>query len=132
MSGLGAVFPPVTAGTLGPASPLSYTTNMINGYIGGNAATVYSNEGILAPYLTGLYQVNITIPTDAVAGDNTFEITGPDSDTSQATIPIGGTNAAERSAVKPQAHKRTKRSTAPFVPPPAPCFVTNPACQSQL
>ncbi len=76
MSGLGAVFPPVTAGTLGPASPLSYTTNMINGYIGGNAATVYSNEGILAPYLTGLYQVNITIPTDATAGDNAFEITG--------------------------------------------------------
>jgi uncharacterized protein (TIGR03437 family) len=132
MSGLGAVFPPVTAGTLGPASPLSYTTNMINGYIGGNAATVYSNEGILAPYLTGLYQVNITIPTDAVAGDNTFEITGPDSDTSQATIPIGGTNAAERTAVKPRAHKTSRRSSTPFVPPPAPCFVTNPACQSQL
>jgi uncharacterized protein (TIGR03437 family) len=132
MSGLGAVFPPVTAGTLGPASPLSYTTSTINCYIGGVAASVSSNEGILAPYLTGLYQVNVQIPTTAVAGDNAFEITGPDSDTVEATIPIGGTNAAERAAVKPQAHKRTKRSSAPFVPPPAPCFITNPACQSQL
>jgi uncharacterized protein (TIGR03437 family) len=130
MSGLGAVFPPVTAGTLGPASPLSYTTNMIAGYIGGNLATVYNSEGILAPYLTGLYQVNITIPTTATAGDNAFEILGPDSDTVEATIPVGGATAADRAAVKPQAHKRPKRSSAPFVPSPAPCFVTNPACQS--
>jgi len=130
MSGLGAVFPPVTAGTIAPASPLSYTTNTINGYIGGNAATVYSNEGILAPYLTGLYQVNITIPTNATAGDNAFEILGPDSDTVEATIPVGGATAAERPALKPEAQKRPQRSSAPFVPPPAPCFVTNPACQS--
>jgi uncharacterized protein (TIGR03437 family) len=129
MSGLGAVFPPVTAGTVGPASPLSYTTNMINGYINGIAATVYNNEGILAPYLTGLYQVNITIPTTATAGDNIFEILGPDSDTAEATIPVGeGIVASARPAVKPQAHRPLKRASAPFMPPSAPCFVTNPAC----
>jgi uncharacterized protein (TIGR03437 family) len=132
MSGLGAVFPPVTAGTIAPASPLSFTTNTIAGYIDGTAATVYNGEGILAPYLTGLYQVNITIPTTVSPGDLPFEIVGPDSDTIEATIPVGGATAAERQAAQPRAHRPSRKSSTPFVAPPAPCFVTNKTCQSTL
>jgi hypothetical protein len=36
-----------------------------------------------------LYQVNLTIPAAAVAGDNVVDISGPDADASQALISVG-------------------------------------------
>jgi uncharacterized protein (TIGR03437 family) len=87
ISGLGGVFPPVPEGSPAPSSPLSNTTNTIAAFVGGNAATVaYAG---LAPFLAGLYQVNLTIPAAAVAGDNVVDISGPDADASQALISVG-------------------------------------------
>ncbi|MDP9171619.1 MAG: hypothetical protein M3N54_13460 [Acidobacteriota bacterium] len=101
MSGLGAVFPPVPEGSPGPSPTLSNTTNTITAYVGGIAATVgYAG---LAPFLAGLYQVNLTIPATATAGDNLVSISGPDSYTSQALISVGTGTAATAAVSAAQA-----------------------------
>ncbi len=89
-SGLGTVFPTVTDGSAAPSSPLSATSNAITVKIGGipAPATQYSFTG-LAPGFAGLYQVNVTIPSNVTAGDNTLDISGPDSYATQALISIG-------------------------------------------
>jgi uncharacterized protein (TIGR03437 family) len=129
LSGLGGVFPPVTEGSVGPVSPISYTTNTFFGFIGGNTATI-AFAG-LAPYLAGLYQVNITIPAAAVAGDNIFEIAGPDSDTIEAFIPVGSGSAANAVPAIRSRTDRPSRSAKSVFRPASPCFVVRkpPACQ---
>jgi uncharacterized protein (TIGR03437 family) len=126
MSGLGGVFPPVTEGSPGPSGTLSYTTNTIYGFVGGTQATIaYAG---LAPYLAGLYQVNVTIPANAAAGDNVFEIAGPDSDTVEALIPVGTGTAAPTAvpAIQSRAHRPSKFVPSAFQPPL--CVVANPRC----
>ena len=135
VSGLGATLPAVTEGTAGPTNPLANTIQTIIAYVGGVEATVgYAG---LAPYLAGLYQVNLTVPTTVTAGDNTIEILGPDSDNFQVLIPIGtGTTTSsaragalpEPDAVKPARTDRRLHA----VRPPTGCFVTNPACAATL
>ena len=110
VSGLGTVFPPITDGSPGPSPTLSNTVPAgdITADINGTPATVqYAG---LAPYLVGLYQLNVTIPTTATSGDNYLEIFGPDSDNLQALIPVGsgatgaavsGSTAAKRRAPGP-------------------------------
>jgi uncharacterized protein (TIGR03437 family) len=90
-SGLGTVYPTVPDGSAAPGDPLSVTSNAITVNIGGIPAPVtqYSFTG-LAPGFAGLYQVNVTIPSTAAAGDNTLDISGPDSYATQALISIGG------------------------------------------
>jgi hypothetical protein len=57
-------------------------------YIGGAQATVgYAG---LAPQLAGLYQINVTVPTGAIAGDNNLDIAGPDAYSSECLIAIAG------------------------------------------
>ncbi len=105
VSGLGMTFPPISEGAPGPSDTLSKTTNTIAAYVGGLSAPVtYAG---LAPYLAGLYQVNVTIPATATAGDNIIEIQGPDADTAQAFIAVGGTSATAATAIP--ALKRTGR-----------------------
>jgi uncharacterized protein (TIGR03437 family) len=65
-TGLGAVTPAVAAGTPAPATPLSPTVSPVTAYVAGRAATV-SFAG-LTPAMTGVYQVNITVPTSAPSG----------------------------------------------------------------
>jgi len=66
-SGLGAVDPPVEAGTAAPGSPLSGVKNFVTLTIGGVEAQVFF--GGLAPGFAGLYQVNAFVPGGVEPGD---------------------------------------------------------------
>jgi uncharacterized protein (TIGR03437 family) len=133
-SGLGTVFPTVMDGSAAPATPLSTTSNAITLDVGGVPApvTAYSFTG-LAPGFAGLYQVNVTIPSTAAAGDNTLDISGPDSYATQALIPVGnGVAAAARAETTPRASTRGHtRSASPAKRKPA-CFAAGrKSCAAQ-
>ena len=128
MSGLGATQTPITEGTASTTTDNSVAT--ISAYIGGNQATVaYAG---LAPFLAGLYQVNVTVPANTTAGENTVEILGPDSDSFQATIAVGsttGTSSAIRGAQpKVVRHSRVRAN----VQKPGGCFVFDSACGARF
>jgi uncharacterized protein (TIGR03437 family) len=101
LTGLGAVYPAIADGSAGPAGPLSQTTNTIAAYIDSTSAANSLAATVtfagLAPELAGLYQVNLTIPSGATAGDNYLELAGPDSDTFLSLIPIAGSSGAASS-----------------------------------
>ena len=87
VTGLGDVKPAVADGAAGPSSPpYSVATEAINVYIGGTAATVtYAG---LAPGFAGLYQLNVQVPSFVTPGDLYLDVEGPDSYTTEATIPV--------------------------------------------
>ncbi len=121
LTGLGAVNPLVPDGAAGPVSPLSQVTNSITVDINGVAATVgYAG---LAPQLAGLYQINFTVPAGVTAGDNSLDIGGPDSYTSESLISVGpGATAAwapESAAVRHRSPRSPAVRTAPQTPLPA-------------
>jgi uncharacterized protein (TIGR03437 family) len=132
LSGLGATLPAVTEGTQSPSSPLANTIQTIYATVSGTTATVaYAG---LAPYLAGVYQVNVTIPTTVSTGDNVIEIGGPDSDNYQALISVG--TAAVTSAARPpdtagpqpqltRQHRLAKPGSGARV---RPCFVIDRKC----
>jgi uncharacterized protein (TIGR03437 family) len=134
VSGLGTVYPPITDGAPGPPGPNlsnTYPAGDIAADISGTPATVqYAG---LAPYLIGLYQLNVTIPTTTAAGDNYLEIFGPDSDNLQALIPVGSGaapsaisgSAVSGSAVRKAARKPAARVRQRSKPRPPACFFTN-------
>ena len=103
LTGLGAPFPLNGDGALGPASGDSLDQT-INLDIGGTTQIMSLPYLGLAPAEAGLYQVNFQIPplctttgqTGCVtSGDNPMDVSGPDSYTSEAVIPIGtGTSAS--------------------------------------
>ena len=112
LTGLGAVNPTISDGTAGPSSPLSYTSNTTTADISGVTANVtYAG---LAPGFAGLYQVNLTIPTGLTAGENSLDISGPDSYTSEVLISVSGSSADTVNArrLPPQF---SRRSSAPLV-----------------
>ena len=110
LTGLGTTNPVIPDGSAGPAS--SQTNNSIAVYIGGVAATVgYSG---LAPQLAGLYQINVTVPSGVTAGDNPLEIWGPDSDATEALIPVGSATAGSASSA-PQPAVRKLPMSSPSV-----------------
>jgi uncharacterized protein (TIGR03437 family) len=123
VSGLGTVAPLIPDGTQASATNLSYTypMNDITADVNGTTATVTFSG--LAPYLIGLYQLNVTIPTTATSGDNYLEIFGPDSDNLQALIPVGSgvTGAAVSKAARRPAPRLRPRSK----PRPQACFFNN-------
>jgi uncharacterized protein (TIGR03437 family) len=98
LSGMGAVSPSVPDGSLAPgatagttpanttATPTIYLTDQ-----DGNLGTPTVTFSGLAPGLTGLYQIDFTIPTGMVAGDASLEVVGPDSDTLEALLPLSST-----------------------------------------
>ena len=128
VSGLGSVFPAVTEGSPGPTDTLSNTNNTIGAYVDGVPATVaYSG---LAPYLAGLYQVNITIPAGIKDGDHTLAIGGPDSYASQSLITTGAAAAAASTASAAQSRRRAAFGARSVVRT-APCFVVDTHCPVQ-
>ena len=109
LTGLGAVFPTIADGAVGPSGTLSKATNAITAFIGGESAKVtYAG---LAPELAALYQLNVTIPSDLAAGDYYLNVSGPDSYTSEAILPVGGSNAAadELTTAAPSERARSMR-----------------------
>jgi uncharacterized protein (TIGR03437 family) len=64
-TGLGAVTPKVTAGSVAPSSPPAKTDNPVTATIGGIDAPVLFAG--LAPGFVGLYQVNVTVPSGIAA-----------------------------------------------------------------
>jgi uncharacterized protein (TIGR03437 family) len=100
LTGMGAVDKTVTAGAPAPSNPLANVSAPIAVYIGSgsNAQQATVQFAGLAPTLGGLYQINVTIPSNMSAGDQIIEIvtgvdlgngTTYDVDFSEATIPIG-------------------------------------------
>jgi uncharacterized protein (TIGR03437 family) len=104
LTGLGAVNPSIPDGAAGPTGTLSETTNTITAYVGGQQATVtYSG---LAPGFAGLYQLNLTVPSGATAGDNFLEITGPDSDSAVCLIAVAGASTGSAAPPSPALVRR--------------------------
>jgi uncharacterized protein (TIGR03437 family) len=96
LTGLGAVSPAITDGAPGP-SPTSSTSNTITVDISGTAAT--NDFAGLAPGYSGLYQLNITLPTTGLtAGPNFLDISGPDSYMGYMLIPVAATPPSSASA----------------------------------
>ncbi|MGD0297051.1 MAG: hypothetical protein ABSE86_08030 [Bryobacteraceae bacterium] len=118
MSGLGTVFPAVLDGVGAPSSPPSTTSNTISAAISGTAATV-AFQG-LAPGFAGLYQVNIQIPTGLTAGDNSVDVSGPDSFASEAFISVGAAASTVPAArIHKPVHKRSGMRKLPLVKLPS-------------
>jgi uncharacterized protein (TIGR03437 family) len=86
VTGLGLVSPAVSDGTPGPINPFSTVTNTISVFIDGLPATT-SFAG-LAPQLIGLYQINVEVPAGVSSGNVYLDISGPDSTTIEALLPI--------------------------------------------
>jgi uncharacterized protein (TIGR03437 family) len=117
LSGLGAVSPSVPDGSLAPgatagSSPAN-TTNTPTIYLtdqDGNLGTPTVTFSGLAPGLTGLYQIDFTIPTGLVAGDASLEVVGIDSDTLEALLPLASTTyPASRKQGNRRPHLRRHR-----------------------
>ncbi|HVW11040.1 MAG TPA: IPT/TIG domain-containing protein [Bryobacteraceae bacterium] len=100
LTGLGTVTPTVADGAVGPSTTLSYA----DVYNAGNLAVYFNDYGSnsvgnqgtigyagLAPTLSGLYQINVTVPsTGLTAGDNVYvEIQTDAADINQVQIPFG-------------------------------------------
>ncbi len=118
-SGLGIVYPTVADGAAAPSSPPAAATNTISVDIGGVDAPAPTFAG-LVPTLSGLYQIDVEIPSGAAEGDQTLDISGPDSYTTQTLIPIGsGLSAAAR---QPSAKARPKLHAKSAAPKAAACF----------
>lgn len=86
LTGLGPADPPVADGAAASASPLSKATTAFTAYVGWAKCTV--TFAGLAPTLAGVFQVNIQLPAVVPNGDQFFEIDGPDSASTQGTIPV--------------------------------------------
>ena len=107
LTGLGAPFPSNGDGALGPTTG-DGLVQTINVDISGTDVGTLAYQG-LAPGLAGLYQINFQIPAATPAGNNSLGITGPDSYTNEALIPISsGSTAAARTSSEstPAAHTR--------------------------
>jgi uncharacterized protein (TIGR03437 family) len=110
LTGLGAVSPAVSDGAAAPSGQLSSAANTITVDIGGQSATV-SFAG-LVPGAVSLYQLNVQVPANATTGDNPLAISGPDSYSVEAMIPVGGANASVTPALRQIAPKLKKSATA--------------------
>jgi len=66
-TGFGAVEPPIASGALAPADTLHRVVENVEASIGGVSAEV-SFAG-LAPNFVALYQIDLTVPSDAPTGD---------------------------------------------------------------
>ena len=100
VTGLGTVTPPVADGAVGPSGTLSYADLfnsgnlevVFNDYGSGDSAAGTITYAGLAPTLSGLYQINVTVPTTGLtaAGQNLYvKIRTDAASISQVQIPFG-------------------------------------------
>ena len=107
LTGLGPVFPSITDGGLGSA-----TANSLNKTLPDTVAAKvdYLDAPIayagLAPGFAGLYQVNLTVPANASAGNDTLNIYTGDGYTSQVALPVGAATASSDTVVPRKAEER--------------------------
>jgi len=85
-TGLGAVNPPVPAGSAAPSAPLSNTVNQATARLGGVPATVLFAG--LAPGFAQLYQMNILIPSGVTSGNAALVVSVSGQQSSPVTIPV--------------------------------------------
>ena len=109
--GLGQVSPAVGDGDPAPSNPASQLTD--TDYVDFSDPAILADIAFagLTPGLSGLYQLNVSVPTGTTTGLVTADISTPDAYTQEATIDIAGSSAAaeERSVVQ-LAHPRPKRA----------------------
>lgn len=122
MTGLGAVFPPITDGSAGSSTSLNFTVQTITAAVDDTVnAVAPATVGFagLAPGYAGLYQVNLTVPSGVNAGDDYLVIEGPDTYSEEALIPIGsgGTPGAVPVRTEEQ-NSKTYKSTKHRRPQP--------------
>jgi uncharacterized protein (TIGR03437 family) len=99
VTGLGAVFPSIADGAVGPSGQFSLTSNTITVNVDGQPATV-TYMG-LAPQLAALYQINFTVPSGVSSGEVSLDVAGPDSYSSEALIAIGTGAIAQPETARP-------------------------------
>jgi uncharacterized protein (TIGR03437 family) len=116
LTGLGSVTPSITDGAVAPAD--ATTTNTISVDFSGTAVT--NDFSGLAPSLTGLYQLNITLPTTGLtAGPNYLDIGGPDSYMSYLLVPVStSTTTTTSSSESPNARSADTAMPPKFHRPP--------------
>jgi hypothetical protein len=132
VEGLGAVSPAVADGVPAPLSPLSpavvsLTTPpappLLSALIDEKDSTILFAG--LTPTLIADYALIIVIPPGTLSGDAFLDVSGPDSFTTEATVPIGGSNNAEVSgetttaAVTPAVRVRASKVGRKSRPAPA-------------
>jgi minor extracellular serine protease Vpr len=86
VNGLGPVDNQPPTGEIAPAQPLARTRTTPTVTVGGRPATVLFSG--LAPYNVGLYQVNITVPSDAPSGIQSVAITAGGVTSKAGNLPI--------------------------------------------
>jgi uncharacterized protein (TIGR03437 family) len=125
LTGLGAVYPMVQDGAVGPSSTFSLATNTITAFINGESATV-GYQG-LAPGEGGLYQLNVTVPSDLTSGTYYMDVAGPDSYASEATIAVGTPTSTSAVVGRAQPMIERPRSGRPRRPAKIGSMFTSPA-----
>ncbi|HYA18204.1 MAG TPA: hypothetical protein VEF06_12095 [Bryobacteraceae bacterium] len=96
LTGLGTVYPALPSdGAAGPYPPngsLATSVANISAEVGGvSASVVYAGY---APAEAALYQMDVTIPSNAAGGIEILEIDGPDSSAAQAAICVAGASCS--------------------------------------
>jgi len=114
LAGMGAVSPTVGDGAVGPTSPLSQTLNfttanellvLFNDYTNNSVQSQATVQFAgLYPGLAGLYQMNVTVPTNVGPGDVYVEVITDSADVEQVTIPVGGASSAASKFSAAKAH----------------------------
>jgi uncharacterized protein (TIGR03437 family) len=111
--GLGSVSPVLQDGQAGGSIISSETIQPLTVYfddgVNAPAQATIGFSGLVAGYVN-LYQLNVTVPSGINSGEVFVEIAGPDSYTSEASIPIGSSGLAVSAKADKQIHRR---------PPPA-------------
>jgi uncharacterized protein (TIGR03437 family) len=119
LTGLGAVTPGVADGALGGPYPgTNNATNTFSVEFGSATAAAPVFAG-LAPGLSGLYQMNVTVPTGLTAGPNFLTISGPDSVMSYLIVPIAASTSSSDTAnarIAPQQTAVPARYRKPTTP----------------
>jgi uncharacterized protein (TIGR03437 family) len=86
-TGLGAVDPPVAAGSPTPLSPLSHTVNPVTVTIGSAPPQVALFAGLTPAYVQ-LYQVNVQIPAGLPSGNATLTLSVSGQQSAPVTITV--------------------------------------------